>query len=134
MYVCVCVWCDCVRTQLGAPLISGRLSYPSAMTPFPEHRHPAIWGKRQWRLRVRVLKVRLLKKMISTALFVILNQMAVKQLFTFHLPRPEPQNMSFVFLIKPNLSLMRSFRYISTRHYLHSTPNHSPIYKSYAFQ
>jgi hypothetical protein len=30
--------------QLGAPIISGKVSYPSAMTPFPEHRSPAKCG------------------------------------------------------------------------------------------
>jgi hypothetical protein len=64
--------------KLGTPIISGRLSYTFAMTPFPEHRLPAIRETRQRRLRVRVSKVRILKKMIATGRFVILTEMAGK--------------------------------------------------------
>jgi len=64
--------------QLGTPIISGRLSYTSSMTSFPEHRHPAIRGTRQRRLRVRVSTVRILKKIIATGRFVILTKMTGK--------------------------------------------------------
>jgi hypothetical protein len=63
--------------QFGAPITSGRLSYPSAMTPFPRTPTPCDMWKRQRkrrRRRARVSTVRILRKMKATAAFVILTK------------------------------------------------------------
>ena len=134
--MCVCV---CLCSYAARRAYNFRKTFLSICNDTIPRTPPScdMWN-RQWRPSVRVSTVRILRWMKAIAPFVILTKMTVKWLFTVHLSVPEPQNGSFIILIKSNLSLMRCFRYMSTRRHLPSTHNYSlfppnSIYNSYTF-
>jgi hypothetical protein len=136
-FVCVCV-CFYVSIEPQYNLTTTSLSTCNDTS----RRKPIFCdvGKTQGKRRVRVNTDRILKKTIATARFIILTVMAEEvAVYGSSSPRPEPRNEKFIILIKPNLSLMRCFRYISTCRYLPSIHKHrpfppKPISSSYSFR